>query len=166
MARLLSFLLCLFFVTASLSAQKIAHVNFGNLLNDLPATETADAELEALSDQLTEKGEAMVAKFRTDYEELQQTAGDLAPVELRKRQEQLQSDQAAIQGLEQQIVVDVEKRRRELLEPIITRAKAAIEKVAKAQGYQFVVDSSVFNSVLFADEATDLTELVRQELAE
>ncbi len=163
MLRILPLLLCAF-LFSDLSAQKIAHVNFGNLLNDLPATGAADTELETLSAELTKTGETMVEKLRSDYESLQSGGQDLAPVELQKRQQKLQEDQLAIQKFEQQIVNEVEQKRRVLLEPIITEVKAAIEKVAKEQGFQFVVDSSVFNSVLYADDATDLTALVLKEL--
>lgn len=155
----------LFFCTLSVaSAQKIAHVNFGNLLNDLPATEKADNELAALSEQLTKQGEAMVAKLRQDFATAEAQVQTLPPVELQKIQAKLQKDQQAIVKFEQDITKQIELKRRELLGPLIEQAKAAVAKVAAAGGYGIVLDSSIFNAVLFAEETTDLTAAVKREM--
>ena len=155
----------LFLCTLSFaSAQTIAHVNFGNLLNDLPTTETADKELEAFSQRLTKQGEAMVAKLREDYAAAEAQVQNLPPVELQKLQAKLQKDQQAILKFEQDMTKQIEAKRGELLGPIIEQAKAAVARVAKAGDYGIVLDSSIFNAVLFAEEATDLTPAVRKEM--
>lgn len=164
MLRTLFVGLLLFCALTVASAQKIAHVNFGNLLNDLPATETADKELETLSQQLTKQGEAMVAKLREDFAAAEAQVQNLPPVELQKLQAKLQKDQQAILKFEQDITKQIETKRRELLGPLIEQAKAAVAKVAEAGGYGIVLDSSIFNAVLFAEEATDLTAAVKAEM--
>ena len=60
---------------------------------------------------------------------------------------------------------DYAKKQEELLQPIIEKAKAAIDKIAAAGGYLFVFDTSA-GSLAYFDEAalTDLAPEVRKEL--
>lgn len=164
MSRILLVILVVLATLGSVSAQKLGHVNFGNLLNEMPATDAADKQLEALQAEMTKKGEAMTAKFNADYANAEKNAPNMAPVDQQKIIQQLEADQLAIRKFEQQISVDLEKRRRILLAPIIKQARAAIEKVAIQQGFDMVIDSSIFNATLFAAEETDLTAMVKNEL--
>ena len=148
----------------SVSAQKIGHVNFGDLLSAMPGTELADSEMVKLDDSLRTEGQTMLDKLRADYAKAEADAQNLPPVKLRELEAQLQQDQLTIQQFNQSIDVKLEQKRRELLGPIVKEARAAVEKVSKENGYGIVLDSSIFNAVLFTAEGTDLTDLVKQEL--
>ena len=60
---------------------------------------------------------------------------------------------------------DYQKRQNELLAPIVEKARAAIDKVAKANGFMAVFDIST-GAIAYFDEATltDLAPQVRAEL--
>jgi outer membrane protein len=60
--------------------------------------------------------------------------------------------------------VNIEQKRQELLGPIIQQAKDAVAKVAKNMGFSMVFDSSIFGSIMFAEDATDMMPAVRKEL--
>jgi outer membrane protein len=145
-------------------AQKYGHVNFGNLLSEMPQVATAEAQLQAYEKEQIAIGEGMVKKFQADVAETQTKAPDITPKALDAIKIQLQKDQVAIQQFEQQMSVNIEKKRQELLGPIIQTAKDAVNKVAKSQGYDMVFDSSIFGTIMFAQDATDLTPVVRAEL--
>ena len=59
---------------------------------------------------------------------------------------------------------NVEVKRQELLGPIIKKAKDAVTTVAKEKGYQLVFDSSIFGTILFAEDTTDLLPMVKVHL--
>ncbi|MEM1357380.1 MAG: OmpH family outer membrane protein [Bacteroidota bacterium] len=164
MSRVLLITLLLFTTFATGFGQKFGHVNFGNLLNEMPATETADKELEAYQQQLVAKGEKMVKDLREAAELLDKEIPNLAPVEANKRRAKLQQDQQAIVAFEQKMPMMLEEKRRELLTPIINRAKEAINAVGKEQGFAMIFDSSLFNSLLFTQEGTDLLPAVKAKL--
>ncbi|WP_020569505.1 OmpH family outer membrane protein [Neolewinella persica] len=159
------FILLLTVATVTTSfAQKYGHVNFGNLLSEMPEVESAEAQLQAYEKEQLAIGEGMVEKLKADFAAAQAKKDDTTPKELATIEAKLQKDQAAIQQFEQQMGVNIEKKRQELLGPIIQKAKDAVNKVAKDQGYQMVFDSSVFGSIMFAQDATDLTPAVRTAL--
>lgn len=151
---------------SSFAQDKYGHLNFGNLISAMPATKSANSELEAYQKQLVAKGEDMAKKFQAEYQQLVADAqsGDETPANLQKREAALQKKQQEIVAYEQEVAQKVQKKRNELLEPIIQQAEAAIDEVAKANGYKMIFDSSVFNSILFAQDSDDIMPLVAKKL--
>ena len=50
-----------------------------------------------------------------------------------------------------------------MLKPLIEKARAAIQKVARAQGYDYVIDGTQGGSLILSD-GKDLIEDVKKEL--
>lgn len=159
------FILLLTVATVTTSfAQQYGHVNFGNLLSMMPQVESAEAQLQAYEKEQIAIGDKMVEKLKADFAAAQAKQNETTPKDLAVIEAKLQKDQAAIQKFEQQMGVNIEKKRQELLGPIIQKAKDAVNKVAKSQGYNMVFDSSIFGSIMFAKDATDLMPAVKAEL--
>ena len=146
--------------------QKYGHLNFGNLISMMPATKSADSELEAYQKQLIAKGEDMAKKFQEEYGKFvaDVQGGNLAPKQQQERQAKLQADQEAIVNYEQEIRQKVQAKRQELLQPIVGQAEKAIAEVAKENGYVMIFDTSSFNAILFTREADDVMDLVKAKL--
>lgn len=164
MKQLIFTLLLSVFALSAAIAQPYAHVNFGNLLSLMPDVKGAEAGLQAYEKEQTAIGQKMVADFQAEYARAETNAPDLTPNQLKALQEQFQQKQAAIKQFEQQMSVNIEKKRQELLGPIIQKAKDAVAAEAEAKGFQMVFDSSIFGSVLFADDMTDLLPGVKGRL--
>ncbi len=154
-----------FALTASF-AQKYGHLNMGNLIAQMPETEAADAELEAYQKQLVAKGEEMAKAFQEDYGQFVAAVqkGDVAPKVQEERGAALQKKQQEILAYEEEIRQKVQTKRQELLQPIFDRAEAAIKVIGDREGYELIFDTSVFNSILFAQESDDVMPLVVAEL--
>ena len=80
-----------------------------------------------------------------------------------KRALELQGFERNIQEAEQNAGLELQKKQAELLQPIIVKAKNAVVKVAKAKGYQYVLDASEGGGVILA-EGYDLLADVKKEL--
>lgn len=161
------FLLTLLLVSATVVtgfSQKYGHVNFGNLLSLMPTTAAAEAELSAFNEKQIADGEAMVAKLEKEFLEVQKIKDEITPIKLREYEAKFQAEQERILKYEQDISMNLEKKRRELLGPIIQEARDAIEAIAKEKGYTMVFDSSLFNALLFTEDTTDLLPLVKAKL--
>ncbi|OAV43034.1 OmpH family outer membrane protein [Lewinella sp. 4G2] len=156
--------LCLASMTSVSAQQKLAHVNFGNVLSVMPEVKTADGILASLNDSLGTVLEKQTEEFRTLYEKVRADVENLTPIQLQQEQAKLKGMQTEIEQLQQRIPQMIEVRRGQLLAPVVQRAKAAIEKIARARGYDIVMDSSIFNAVLFVAEGNDLTEAVQAAL--
>lgn len=161
------FLLTVLLVSATVVSgfsQKYGHVNFGNLLSVMPTTAAAEAELETFNKQQIAEGEAMVQKLEKEFLEVQKIKDNITPIKLREYETKFQAEQQKILKYEQDISLNLEKKRQELLGPIIQQARDAIAAVAKENKYTMVFDSSLFNALLFTEETTDLLPLVKAKL--
>lgn len=147
-------------------AQKYGHVNFGTLVSMLPETKAADTALLVYQQQLMAKGEEMAKAFQAGYAAFVKDvqSGNLTPVQQQERQEKLQGEQQAILKYEEDMQQMAAKKREELLNPIVEKGQKAIEEIAKANGYVMIFDTSIFNSILFAQETDDIMPLLKAKL--
>lgn len=162
----LLFTLTLAIAGTSLAQQKYGHCNFGSLVSAMPGTKAADAELEAYQKQLVAKGEEMAKAFQEKVTQFYRDSqsGEHTPKVLAEREQALQKEQQSILDYEQEVSQKLSAKRDELLEPLVTAVRDAIGKVAKANGIAMVFDTSMFNSVLFAEDSADITAQVKKEL--
>ncbi len=142
---------------------KIAHINTNELIEAMPEMKTAKAELEKLGKTY----EAEIQKMAVEYQNKMKQYG--AEVETKteeenaKRQEEVLSIEQSIRQYQSNAQQDIQKKESELMKPIFEKAKNAIQKVAKAQGFQYVLDSTQGSGVLLAD-GKDLMADVKKEL--
>jgi outer membrane protein len=153
------------FAIGTVSAQKLARINVQEVVMAMPEFEQAQKNLDTFGKDLQEQMEQIQVEFNNklaDFEKNQATMA--ASVKQMKQQElqQLQQRYAEFQQIAQQ---DFQKKQAELLEPVQKKAQEAINKVAKANGYVVVFDTSV-PSLAYVDEAqtADIAPLVKKEL--
>lgn len=163
----LLFLFLLSGLALSASAQqKYGHLNFGNLLSLMPETKTADEALKKFQQQAVAQGDTMAKKFQEKYLAAARDVqdGKLSPQQQQMKEAELKQEQDSIANYQERITQEVQAKREELLTPIIDKAEKAVAEIAKANGYVMIFDSSVFNAILFAQDADDIMPLVKQKL--
>ena len=149
---------------APLRAQEYGHLNFANLLSAMPGIEAAEGQLESYNQELVQEGERMVTELRARVEEVQVQVEDLPPVRLEELRAELARERDAIAAYEQQLPGKLEAKRQELLGPLIQQARDAINAVAEENGYLMIFDTSLFNTVLYAQDSDDIMDLVKAKL--
>ena len=152
------------FTLAPLGAQEYGHLNFANLLSDMPGTAAAESQLEAYNQELVQEGERMVTELRARVQEVQTQVDELPPVRLEELRAELARERDAIAAYEQQLPGKLEAKRQELLGPLIQEAREAINAVAEENGYLMIFDTSMFNTVLYAQDSDDLMDKVKAKL--
>ncbi|MBK9336450.1 MAG: OmpH family outer membrane protein [Lewinellaceae bacterium] len=163
---LLTTLLCIAFtLSAQTDAPKYGHMNLGNLLDELPQTTAAEAQLRVFADSLNRKDSLLTSEFQAAYLQLKKEydEGQLTPVQAQQRQAVLEQQRQEIQNYEQGAQQLLEAKRGELLQPILGKVNDAIAAVAKKNGFLMIFDISS-GSLLFASETIDVTALVKKEL--
>ncbi|WP_169051637.1 OmpH family outer membrane protein [Flavobacterium sp. H122] len=151
----------MFFGVSEMNAQsKVAHIDVQELLSKMPEMTAAKAQLETLSKTLDTEYSKMVNEYQTKmkkYESEAQTAGE---AENEKRAKEMQDMGQRIQQYRDSAQKQISDKEAEIVKPIMDKAKAAVVKVAKAKGYQYVMDAS---SLIVAD-GPNLFEDVKKEL--
>lgn len=152
--------------TQSVSAQKFGYLNSAFIVMELPETQVADSLLQHFQDSLVQIGEQQAKKLQAEYTQYVQDAqaGLLTRREMEQKEQKLQAGQEELQEFEEVTIRKIQAKQKEMYEPILQRVQAAIEAVGKENGYQFIFDVSSGNTLLYADETMDVTELVREKL--
>lgn len=163
-------LVLLFVITLSAlqwgQAQKYGHLNLGNLLAAMPETKSADADINAYSQQLVKQGEQKAEALQKEYAAVVQKMqnGQLSPNQQKEAEQSLQKKQEELRNFELEVQQKVAAKRQQLLTPILTKVQNAIDGVAKEKGIVMVFDTSVFNAILFAEDSDDLMPAVKAKL--
>ncbi|OIQ28835.1 MAG: hypothetical protein BM564_08725 [Bacteroidetes bacterium MedPE-SWsnd-G2] len=142
---------------------KVAHINTQELIESMPEMKSAQAEIEKLAKTYEAEIQAAATELQNKMKQYDAEAGTKTDEENATRVQEVQGMEASIRQFQGQAQQDLEKKRFDLLKPITEKAKAAIDKVAKAQGIQYVLDATQGGGVIVAD-GTDLMAAVKQEL--
>ncbi len=156
----------LLFVGASqtVSAQaKVAHINVQDLMTNMPEMKAANSQLEKLGKTYDTEYNTMVEEYTAKIKKYDAEANTAGEAVNKTREAEVQDMRTRIQQYQQTASTDLQKKQEEIVKPILEKARVAIQKVAKAKGYQYVLDASVGSGVLFA-EGPDLLADVKKEL--
>lgn len=160
---LVTLILCIA-ATGFVKAQnKIAHIDVQQLLSEMPEMKAAQAELKKLQQTYRTDIESSMTELQNKYTQYSNEATSKSEEENQKRALELQGYERNIQEAEQAARQEMQKKQQELFAPISEKAKTAIEKVAAAQGVQYVIDASPGLSLIVA-KGKDLLPAVRKEL--
>ena len=150
--------------TCFVNAQsKVAHINVQQLLSEMPEMKAAQAELKKLQETYRADIQSSMTELQNKYTQYQNEATSKTREENEQRAVELQGFEKNIQEAEQAAMQEMQKKQQELFAPISDKAKAAIEKVAAAQGFDYVIDASPGLSLIVA-KGKDLLPEVKQEL--
>jgi outer membrane protein len=151
---------------------KIVFVNIDTFLSkyNLYLEKKGDLEKEyaAAEKSIAAKIEAFqnrLAKFQQEAYEIQKKAPTIAPVELKKIQEEFSNREQALASEESALVKqrdgatqDLEKKITELQNKLKKNIDDYLAKIAKERAYDYVLSKGVGQSVLFGNTALDITE--------
>lgn len=145
--------------------QKIGHINADELLQLMPETKAAQTQLEAYGRQLEKdlkdmetELQAKIAKYREDDKMMTNLSRETRTKEIQELQGRIQEYSMAAQE-------DLQNKQVELLTPIIERATTAVQNVAKAEKFTYILDASESKAVvIFAENGEDIMDKVKKEL--
>ncbi len=150
--------------TSFVNAQsKVAHINVQLLLSEMPEMKAAQAELKKLQETYRADLEGSMTELKNKYTQYSNEASSKSKEENDKRALELQQFDKNIQEAESAAMQEMQKKQAELFAPISEKAKAAIEKVAAAQGFDYVIDAPQGGGLIVA-RRKDLLPEVKQEL--
>lgn len=150
--------------TSFVNAQsKIAHIDTSILVEAMPEMKAAQSQLEKVQKTYDTQIKDMAKELDTKYKLYEQEADGKTEEENNKRVQEVQGMQNNIAQFRDQALKDLEKKQVEIYQPVLEKARAAIQKVARAQGFQYVLDSSTGSGVILAD-GKDLMVDVKKEL--
>ena len=160
---LLAITLCIGAFSFTQAQSKVAHINTQELIVAMPEYKAAQTEIETLSKTYDTEFKGIAAEYQNTYKQYEAEAPTKTDEENQKRGVALQEKQQRIQQFQTDAAKDLQDKQAALMVPITEKAKAAILKVSRAQGFQYVLDSSPGGGVIMAD-GKNLLDDVKKEL--
>ena len=158
---------CALFLFSVGFAQRYAIIDTKYILDKMPDYKQSQKQLDTVAGVWQKEIDGMqqeLDKMYKDYEAEQVMLSD----ELRKkREDQLFMKEKALRDLQRRrfgFEGDLFKKRQELIKPIQDKVYNAVQKLAVARGYDFILDKSEGITVIFADPKLEKSEDVLKEL--
>ncbi|MDQ3071692.1 MAG: OmpH family outer membrane protein [Bacteroidota bacterium] len=150
-------------VTQAQTTPKFGHINLQELLTAMPKVTAAKQQIEAFGKPLEEELQALMAEYKKKVEEYQ-IYYTTWPESIRKQREgSIMQLEQNIQAFQEEATVEIEKKRTQLMEPIMNEVNATIKAVALENGYTYIFDTSLGVLLYFA-ASDDITPLVKRKL--
>lgn len=150
----------LFLGMGLVQAQKLASMDYETVLAAMPEAKKLTADLDAFSKAKGDELNKQAAAFQAEVEAYQKTGATLTEAQRKAKEEELGKKQQQLQQLQTTAQNDLVQKREAALKPIIDKINAAVEKVAKANSFEFILDASA----LIYKAGADATPLVKKEL--
>lgn len=154
--------MCLCTATFSF-AQKIAHLSLDSLVSGMPETKIAREQAQNYLKDLEKTVMSMEQELQTKYNDYLANEATMSDLVKKTKQEELQSMQKRIEDFKTQAQQDYQAKYQMLINPILDKAKKAIELVAKESGYKYVLDASA-GFILYSEPSDDILPLVKKKM--
>lgn len=158
-------LFCL--VALSLKAQRYAIIDTKYILNKLPDYTSADKKLQIIGEQWQKEIDNKQAELDKMYKNYDAEQFMLTEDLKKKRETELFNKEKEVRDLQKKrfgYEGDLFKERQKIVKPIQDKVYNAVQKIAVARGYDFILDKSEGITVIFADSKLDKSDDILREL--
>ena len=162
----IAIVVCLLAFSGSAMAQKnikLGHINSNDLMQIMPGRDSAQTALQGEVAELEETLKSMQAEAEKRYNDYVANQAGWTELIRQTKQREIQDMAARIQEFQENAQKQLQDREAELLNPIIDRAKKAIEEVAKEGGYSYILDAGTA-AILYSQDSDDIMPLVKKKL--
>jgi outer membrane protein len=139
---------------------KTAHVDVSDLMSKMPAMLDAQKQLEKLSGTYDTEYKTMVEEYQNKLKKYEQEASTVTEAVNETRSKEVQDMQKRIVDYRDNAQKELQQKESDIVKPIMEKVKASIQKVGKAKGFQYVLNSE---GLLLAD-GPNITADVKKDL--
>jgi len=163
MKKILLLSLTLLISISSFSQNKFGYIDSQELLLLMPERKTAEEEVQTLAKSLESQLQAMTAEYQQSVQEYQANEATYTDLVKQDKVTEITGLEQRIQSFQQNAQQALQSKEQELLEPILQKARKAIEDVASEGDYTYIFDKSV-GSILYVKESENILDKVKKKL--
>ncbi len=158
--------LLVFAAVISVQAQdKIGYISSSAILELMPATKTAQASIQSFGKQKETLLEDLQNQYKNKVENYQANAATMTAIVRQTHEQEIAQWELKIQEVYKKSQQELAEKERELLNPVIKVVQDAVNEVAAAEGYTYVIDTDAgVGFVIYKDESRDLMSKVKTKL--
>lgn len=119
---------------------KLGYIDSNELLEMMPGKDSIQTVLQDYGKMLETQLQTMYAEYQTKVQDYQANASTMSDIIRQTKEKELADLETRIQTFQQQADTDLQNKQVELLQPLLDKAKNAINAVAKENGYTYIFD--------------------------
>src|SRR6478672_6968165 len=149
------------------NAQRYAVIDTKYILDKMPEYKTAQKNLDDVAAGWQKEIDGMQQELDKMYKDFDAEQVMLSDELKKKREDQLFVKEKTLRDLQRQrfgFEGELFKKRQELIKPVQDKVYNAVQKLAVARGYDFILDKSEGITVIFADPKLEKSDDVLKEL--
>ena len=160
----ITFLVLISLITLSTFSQnKFGYIDSQELLMLMPERKNAESEVQNFAKSLESQLAAMTAEYQESVQDYQSNEASYTDLIKQDKIAEITGLEQRIQAFQQNAQQSLQKKEQELLEPILSKARSAIEEVAVEGNFTYIFDKSSGN-ILYAKESENVIALVKKKL--
>ena len=163
MKKIIFLALLSFLTLTSIAQNKFGYIDSQELLLLMPERKTAETEVQNFAKSLEAQLGSMTAEYQESVQEYQADEATYTDLVKQDKVAEITGLEQRIQTFQQNAQQSLQKKEQELLEPILSKAREAIEDVATEGGFTYIFDKNQ-GSILYAKESENILPLVKQKL--
>ena len=148
---------------SSIAQNKFGYIDSQELLILMPERKAAETEVQNFAKSLETQLGSMTAEYQQSVQEYQSNEATYTDLVKQDKIAEITGLEQRIQSFQQNAQQSLQTKEQELLEPILSKARKAIEDVAAEGDYTYIFDKSI-GSILYAKESENVLSLVKKKL--
>ncbi len=149
---------------ASAQTAKIGIVDTGSIIQAMPETAAAQTKLQETQKKYQDEFSRLEEEYKRMVDELQKMKEDELPAIRERKTREINDYQQKIQSFMQSADQDIARQQQELMMPISTKVREAIEAVGKEGSFSFIQNYSPDLVLFYAAPTVDITPQVKAKL--
>jgi outer membrane protein len=155
-------------VLTGMSQSKIGYTNIELVMAYMPESKSIEQQLATYQKKLAEKLKVKDDYVKQKYQEyMEKKERGMSPDEQKRLETELLQLDEEVQKMAADSEYDLMAKRQELLEPVLKKLQDAIDAVAEAGGYSYILNqttSAGVSTILHGPEDADVTEAIFKKL--
>ena len=146
-----------------IAQNKIGYIDSQELLMLMPERKKAEKEVQEFAKSLESQLASMTAEYQQSIQDYQSNESTYTDLVKQDKISEITNLEQRIQSFQQNAQESLQAKEQELLEPIISKARKAIDEVFQEGDFTYILDKSI-GSILFAKESENILPLVKKKL--
>lgn len=147
---------------ASAQTLKIGLVDLQEIVTKMPESAEADKQIQDTSKKYDEEFAKLQDEMKRRYDEFQNMSQDELPAIRERKAREIQDYQNKLEQFSQEAMQHLQTMQSQLYQPIVQKARTAVDAVAKEGGYSIIQDKN--QAYYFAAPVVDITEEVKAKI--
>lgn len=154
----------MFFITQSTS--ELVYVDINKLVEGYERTKTERATFETKTSTLKANVDSLMVNWQDELKNYEKERLSMTKKELELKQQLLQNKQQQINNYQQAIQKQIQEENQKMTQTVINDINDYVKEYGKKKGYRIIFGAKGSGNIMYAEDASDLTQTILEGLNE